>query len=739
MRFVSTPTIRPRAAADEVVGRDDVLAAIADFLEGAPGSALVLEGSAGIGKTTVWLAALELARERGFEVLSARPTGAEVSLSLAGLGDLLRGIPRRAMELLPAPQSRAIAVALAEEDAGGERIDGHVLGIALLNLLLARAEGSRVLLAIDDLQWLDESSGAVVVFALRRIGGADIRLLAARRDEPGKPLPLGLEQSLDEGSLRRIDLGPLSEGAIRRLLRQRLGLSVSRSQLHAVYGATGGNPFFALELARAGLRMDDEGLIHLPGSLEALVRQRLQSLPAATRDALLYVAALSEPRLVVLERARALGQLEPAIEAGILGLEGEVLRFDHPLIAAAAWRMGTAERRRAVHLALAEASDDQEQRARHLALGTTVADAGVAALVESAAALARARGAPAAAAELLDRALELTPAEDTEPWGRRVAAAAAAHAVAGSWERVVALGEEARERLPAGPDRAAVLVAAAEMRPGLAPLFRDAVVEAGETAVGVRAGIGLADQAAAAGNWQEAIQAAEEAVALARRLGKRDLLGAALTSLGGSRLLDSDWSGRETLGEALEIERELGSLPTSAYGSPAIWRVLTLIWQDEVEEARPLLDDLLARTREEGDEVSLFQLLWLSGFVELAEGDPWRARARWRDGLEAVEALGYDYVGTSFLVLLAAIEAHEGNLARARRLNDEALPRLDATADVTVATCTRAAQLFVELCEGNARAALAHADAVSAVFPSGRESLWSRHQGDEIEALVLAG
>lgn len=189
-------------AAEEIVGRDDALLAVGEFLEG-EARALVLEGAAGIGKTVVWLAGTELARRRGHAVLLARPAGTEVTLSLAGLGDLLRGLPERVFERLQAPQRRVLAVALAEDEANGAPLERHMLGIALLNLLRLAAEESPVLVAIDDLQWLDESSGAVILFALRRVDRPNVRLLASCRSETGTEPPLDLEHSLEASSLLR--------------------------------------------------------------------------------------------------------------------------------------------------------------------------------------------------------------------------------------------------------------------------------------------------------------------------------------------------------------------------------------------------------------------------------------------------------------------------------------------------------------------------------------------------------
>ena len=88
-----------------IVGRDEELDSVIAFvdrsIEGP--SALVIEGEAGIGKSTIWLAGVEAARERGLEVLTSRPAEAERGLTHAGLGDLFENVLERVLPALPAP------------------------------------------------------------------------------------------------------------------------------------------------------------------------------------------------------------------------------------------------------------------------------------------------------------------------------------------------------------------------------------------------------------------------------------------------------------------------------------------------------------------------------------------------------------------------------------------------------------------------------------------------------------
>ena len=131
-------------------------------------TAIALEGEAGIGKSTLWRAAVEDARGRGLRVLSSRPAESERALAYAGLGDLLDGVLDDVLPALTPPRRRALEVVLLVEDAAGRPVDPRALGVAVRSALELLAEDELVL-AIDDLQWLDASSASALGFALRRL------------------------------------------------------------------------------------------------------------------------------------------------------------------------------------------------------------------------------------------------------------------------------------------------------------------------------------------------------------------------------------------------------------------------------------------------------------------------------------------------------------------------------------------------------------------------------------------
>ena len=208
-------------------------------------------------------------------------------------------------ELSP-PRRRALKVALLRDETADDGADHRALAVAVRDVLHLLSVRKPLVVAIDDVQWLDSSSASVLAFALRRLDGT-VRLVLARRSEPSE-----LEQSVD---VERLRIGPLSVGALHKLLHDRLGRLFARQTLLRIHERSGGNPFFALELASA-LDEDVDPLepLPVPVTLEELVRTRLAVLPAITRDALALASALGTPSESLLERAGvAPHALDPAV------------------------------------------------------------------------------------------------------------------------------------------------------------------------------------------------------------------------------------------------------------------------------------------------------------------------------------------------------------------------------------------------------------------------------------------
>jgi DNA-binding CsgD family transcriptional regulator len=411
------------AATFELIGRDDELERLKGFVRGlseGPGG-VVICGEAGIGKTVLWRAAVDLAATAGVRVLVTRCAEAEMPLALGGVGDLIETVLAEVADELAEPQRRTLAVVVGLEAPPDEAPDPTALPRAFLACLRALVGRSPVLVAIDDVQWLDAPSQRILAFAARRLGDTPVGILVTQRGDGGDPFAL---RGAFEQGVAEIRVGPLSVGALNHLIRTRLGLRIPRPTMARVHQASGGNPMFALEFAQVAA--SSSGPLPLPSSLEELVRDRVAGLPPTVLSLLAATAAAERPTSAVLARAVDEGgsALDEAIAAGAVALGPDgVVRFTHPLLASAVYDAIPPARRAAVHIRLAIASRDIEEHARHLALATLEPEVKVAQMLDEAAAHARARGAPDAAAELAEQAVRLTPLSDVVARENRMLAA----------------------------------------------------------------------------------------------------------------------------------------------------------------------------------------------------------------------------------------------------------------------------------------------------------------------------
>lgn len=456
-----------------MVGRERELAAaasaVAAMRDGPYGC--VIDGAAGIGKTTVWRQALVAAESLGYRILSCRPTAAEARFSFVGLGDLLDRLPDDALAALPAPQRHALEVALLRADADASVPDHRAVRVGVLQLVRTLARDQPVLIAIDDAQWLDPSTAAVVEHLVRRLDDEPVGLLVSLRQEPGDSAPFGLEPALPPDRVSRIGLGGLSLGALHTLVRARTGLALTRPTLHLIERAAEGNPFYALEiagaLARSGGQPAPGDQLPIPDRLSELVVGRIGALPARARTALAVVATLVQPTPAMVRSALTTPEERDgftlAVDHGILEVAGDRIRFTHPLLASAIQTTLPPLRRQQLHQHLATIVEDVEQRAWHLSWVTSEPDAEVAAALEAAAVSAHARGAPCSAAQFWELAARRTPADATVPRSLRLAAAGSCLFHAGDAPRARELLETSARALPAGHDRAGVLVQLAEV------------------------------------------------------------------------------------------------------------------------------------------------------------------------------------------------------------------------------------------------------------------------------------
>ena len=663
-----------------IVGREAEWSVIEAFLgrstEGP--RALVVEGAAGIGKSTLWLAAVAAARNHGYVVLSSRPAEGERLLANVVLGDLLRDVRPEELATLPTPRRRAFESALLMRDDPGAEVDARALGVAVVTLLSLLARDAPLLVAIDDDQWMDPSSAATISFALRRLAGQRLSLLVARR-----ALEVGagtLEHAVRPAAIERLTVGPLSVGALQAVVRDRLGLVLTRPTQVRLHEVSGGNAFYALEVARTlsphgSSRSGDLTITPgVPARLDRLIDARLQALDGASQEALLLIASHGRlPTAALGASTISASAVEAAHRAGVLETVDDMVRYTHPLLASAIYHGASDEQRRAAHQRLAGIVDDPLHRARHLALGADGPDQELAASLDVAARLASERGVSIAAAELSEHALRLTPPDATEEAHRRAGAAARANSAAGDGIRARAIAADMLAAAMPGRQRAEALLLAADFEaPGAArAILEQALVEAaGASEIEARIHAALSEIryfAAIEGNaWAE--RHAKAALELAERLDDDALRANAFAILAVVHLSGGEPDALELAERAYRIAAGTNDSRLLRQASECIGHVLT--WLGDTDRARAWLEARLAEWRER-DERAHAEFLWYLAVVETLAGR-WAVAQEYVDrSAEVTAAYGLESPWDFYPAALLAL--HRGDLQAARTLSGRGL------------------------------------------------------------------
>lgn len=693
---------------ERIVGREVELESLDRFVSDVRAwpSALVIEGTAGIGKSTLLEAAVATARERFCGVLRCRPGDHESKLSFAALRDLLEDAYDEAASELPEPQRRALAIALLREEPDVP-LDRGAVSAAFLGLLRERSREGKILLVVDDVQWLDGPTATALSFAVRRLRDEPVGLLLAHRSDTRGRTPLGLDRALVPERLHRITLGPLSLGALQAMLRGRTGRSLPRPLLRRIHETSGGNPLFALEIAMAlegGASLSPGTALPIPHYLEELLRARIESLPAGSRTALLFASASSQPTPELVAVATGMGPaahnaLMEAARAGVIEIQAGQVRFTHPLLASTLYAAASPADRRAAHRALAGHASDQEERARHLALSSTGPDPSIAAALDDAARIARARAAPDSAAELADMALELTPPEDAEGIVRRGVQAAGHHFDAGNAIRGQDLLLEMSAASPRGPARAEILWRLADASWNETDLVRGYLEEALEDAPAdspVECAIrwDLAWTWVYGGDLAKAEVQARTSLAIAERLDDPSLMPEALAALGICEfLLGRD--GRERIARAASLQ-ETGSA-RDVYTSPRLTMGLRYLWAGELDAARSTLERELDRLANQGLYTLSTEPYEVLGEIECRAGRYEPAARHAATAIETKLGAGFEEMGGLTLYPQALVDAHRGQVESAREYANRGLAWSEQRGDRFYANCHRAVLGFLDL------------------------------------------
>ncbi|PRX96648.1 AAA ATPase-like protein [Allonocardiopsis opalescens] len=695
----------------------------------------MLSGEAGIGKSALLRHAAELALQgEPMRPLSCAGIESDVKQAFGALHQLLGPVLGH-LDALPAAQAAALRGALGITDSTASDL---LVSAAVLGLLTEAAADRPLLVAVDDLQWVDRASAAALLFAARRLAADPIAVLIAVRDsEPA---------TVDIGDLPHLALGGLSELDTARLLSP-LGRQLSSRWLRSVHAATHGNPLALIELARLGDPDAVSADLALTGTVPAGARvraaflRRVRTLPSDSRE-LLVVAAAEETghTATVLGAANRLGlsadALTPAEEASLIEVAGPRLRFQHPLVRSAVYADAPFQRRRAAHLAFAAHLADQDEHDRatwHRALVATEADEELAGALERSADAARRRGGEAAAASVLQRAARLS--ETTEGRLRRTVAAAFVALDSGQPELARRLVDEIMAE-PVPTATMARLTGTIELYSGDPAVAYEHLSRCAEL-------LAEADPEEAAWLYMLASGAALNAGELAaakrapRRIAELDCSAATRRAgRGMARALEGSLSGTELwqLPEALARSQPEGG------GRPWMWATVIAWAGPDQHQARRLAEATGQRLRAAGSAAPLTELLYYQADIEYRLGRWAEGIAHAEEGLRFAHETGQRGWMTNLLALLARFAAVRGEGAACRRYADRALaiavPLRHRLAEVT----TNTALGLLALAEGDVEDAYARLSELYAPgSPHGRGYAATGTAPELVEAAVQVG
>lgn len=702
-------------------------------------SVLVVTAPPGAGKSHLFERAIRLAAGSGARVLRSAPTAAEVSLPYAALGDLLA--PVDDLSSLPELLRDGLEAALLRAAPPHDGVDTRRVGRACVELFGVLAARTPLVVAIDDLHWLDDASAAALAFAARRLPERGVLVLATRRrDEPGPDL-----------AGERLDLGPLEDGVVRRIVRATEGAPRLTVRTTAeIVRAAAGNPFVAIELAHAaavagpaarGRAAAADPPLIVPDDLVALASRRFTEVDAAVLDALAAGALLARAEVAVLGRLGMIPALEQAERHGLVSAESGRVVFTHPLFAAAALARTPALVRRRLHGSLAGVVTDPVESIRHEALACDGPEADLAGRLGTVAAELAARGATSHAAELAVLAADLSPDDDPARDLRHVEAALL------SFRR----GDpDTASRMLSGLDPARLprevrvreLVARTyiSFASGHGDDARHHAEEALTLAGGDAERIELHSLLARA-TWDDfrlAAHHADRAVALIDSSPDPvppSMRSAALLAQAEGRFFTGLGLDHDLFRLAIELERD--DPPFATDSAEAAYAVL-LKQTDELDRARTMLHALLERVADDG--AMPFALSHLPQ-LELWAGNWDRAEDHARRHLDAATATGQSDQVAQARANIALIDLMLGDVAAARELSEHNLAVAVAHDDLWAERSATALLGQCALADGDAAAAAALLDRSEALSQQMGvlDPGYCRLQPDHVEALVACG
>jgi DNA-binding CsgD family transcriptional regulator len=713
--------------------RERDLAAVEELLE-RWGGVLLIEGRAGVGKTSLVEVACSRAEELGHEVVRARGSELESGFAFGVVRQLFErrlaaaGESERAA-LLAGPAAAVRPLLSSEVSAQPAGDSWFAVLHGLYWLVVNFAASGPVLIAVDDAHWADEPSLRWLAYLAPRLEGLAAGMLVAMRQ--GDPAAMGAPLAAVRAQAAVLRPALLSEQAVSSVVRAAAGGEASDELCAAVYAACGGNPLYLAELLRAA---EDSGrpLAALPsaellaGGLEGITRQVITRVNSMGPGALGLAQALAvlgdgcelrHAAAIVGVTMAAAGRLAGGLVRAEVLAAGDQPRFVHPVIrdALEASLDGSGQDRAhrcAARLLHAEGAPPG-QVAAHLLRVRPAGDGWVLARLREAAEAARGTGAPQAAAGLLDRALAEPP-----PPGQRAAMlreAARAQVTAGR-DRAFVLLEEALQLAASPRERAAIALEVAE---AYAALFR--WVDAVDVIERALAELGDADPQLAARLEGELVvcglhdaRRADRVAPVLARLGSPSP-GAASEPVAVAQAMTMLLAGRPAGQIAALLEQALERAGPAAVNwdtrAALLW---VLVTADQFGTVEKSLEPMLAQVHRGGSARGFVAAYSTLGLLKLRLGALDEADAAARVALRVLRegdfAPGLGFAAT----VLSDIAVEAGELGEAQALLD-LLPQEGWPAGVGTVLIP-AARGRLRLAQGRAADALADFQACQALF-----------------------
>ena len=401
------------------------------------GQFVLIEGPAGIGKTSLLSATFDAASDMGFTCLRARAGEFERDFPYGCVRQLLEPAVTRASDAEREhlfEGAAALSIPLfahsgASQPSSADSAFARLHGLYWLLNNLARDQP--VTLCVDDLHWSDVESLRFLGYLASRLDGIPVAVLAAVRTH--HPFAADLARLFAAPEVKVLRPAPLSIEATATLCEQRLGAKVAHDFAAACHDATGGNPFFLQTLLREAKELrflnDASEAARVrrvgPAAVARAVLLRLSAAPAAATALVRAIAVLGDAASVVeaacladLSADEAALAADSLVELAILK-QADSLEFAHPIVRQAIYDdIGAHERARAharaARILAARAADD-ERIAAQIAKAEPIGEAARVELLRRAADRALIQGAPAAAIAWLTRALAEPPASESRP------------------------------------------------------------------------------------------------------------------------------------------------------------------------------------------------------------------------------------------------------------------------------------------------------------------------------------